>query len=123
MAKRKIEVMEEEQEKQEVIEDQQTASLRAKEQLRSLVKRHDSIREKIKSLSVENLSKTLNAMQGNNPAVRIRLNANILKLEVIAVKLKQRVYHAYIDFLAQMDVLQQRPMINYLSPGLKPMEN
>jgi hypothetical protein len=123
MAKRKIEVMEEEQEKQEVKEEQQTGSLRAKEQLRNLIKRYDNIQHKIKSLSVDNLSKTLNTMQGNNPAVRIRLNSNILKLEIIAVKLKQSVYYAYIEFLTQMDVLQQRPMINYFTPGLKPMEN
>lgn len=122
MVKRKIEVMEEEQEKQEVSSEQQTASLRAKEQLRNLIKRHDSIQEKIKSLSVDNLSKTLNAMQGNNPAVRIRLNGNILKLEIIAVKLKQSVYYAYVEFLMQMDVLQQRPMINFFTPGLMPME-
>ncbi|RAW00555.1 hypothetical protein [Pseudochryseolinea flava] len=122
MAKRKIEMMEEEQEKQEVSTEQQTASIRAREQLRNLIKRYTSIQEKIKSLRVDNISKTLNTMQGNNPAVRIRLNANILKLEIVAVKLKQSVYYAYIEFLAQMDVLQQTPMINYFTSDLRAME-
>jgi hypothetical protein len=104
MVKRKIEMMEEEQEQKEVKMEEETASLR-----------YNSIQEKIKTLNSGPLVNTLRSIEGNNPAVQLRLNSNILKLEIIALKLKQSILYTYIEFLCHVDAIQQRPLINYLS--------
>jgi hypothetical protein len=122
MAKRQLEVLENEHEKLEVRSEMETASARAREQIRSLMSRYNSIQEKIRLLQVSTLTGTLKAMEGNNPAVQIRLSGNILKLQVIALKLKQSILYAYVEFLTHTDLIQQRPLVNYLSPTLEVME-
>lgn len=115
MTKRKIEMMEEEQEQAEIKQEDETAALRAREQIRSIMIRYDGVQEKIKMLTAGPLVNTLRSMEGNNPAVQLRLHSNILKLEVIALKLKQSVLYAYVEFLCHVDAIQQRPLINHLS--------
>ena len=122
MTKRKLEVMEDTYEKQEVKLEMEADSIRSREQIKSLMKRYQGIQEKIKALQESTLGGTLKAMDGNNPAVQIRLASNILKLQVIALRLKQNILYAYVDFLVATDLLQKRPLINYLSPTLQQLE-
>jgi hypothetical protein len=115
MAKRKIEMIEEEQEKQEVKIEEQTASLRTRELIKSQLTRYNGIQEKIRTLSSGPLVNTLRSIEGHNPAVQLRLNRNILKLEIIALKLKQSILYTYVEFLCHVDAIQARPLINHLS--------
>jgi hypothetical protein len=115
MTKRKIEIMEEEQEKEEISQEDATGSLRTREQIKSQLARYQGIQEKIKTLSSGPMVNTLRSIEGNNPAVQLRLNSNILKLEIIALKLKQSILYTYVEFLCHVDAIQQRPLINYLS--------
>lgn len=123
MTKRKMDVIEKEQEKVEAAAALGSASTRLREQLKSQVTRYNGVQEKISALKASPLSSTLNALQGNNPTVQIRLASNILKLETIALKLKQSILHTYIGFLGTMDVLQKPPLVNYLSEHLEVLEN
>jgi hypothetical protein len=122
MTKRKLEIMEDTYEKQEVKLEMEADSIRSRERIRSLMKRYQGVQGKIKDLQESTLGGTLKAMEGNNPAVQIRLASNILKLQVISLRLKQSILYAYVDFLAATDLLQKKPLINYLSPTLEQME-
>lgn len=122
MTKRKIEMMEEEQEKQELVREDQTGSVRTREQIKSQLVRYQGIQEKIKTLSAGPLVNTLRSIEGNNPAVQLRLNSNILKLEIIALRLKQSILYTYVEFLCHVDAIQQRPLINYLSENHEVIE-
>jgi hypothetical protein len=123
MTKRKLEVMEDTYERQEVRLEMEADSIRSRERIKNLMKRYQGVQEKIKDLQESTLGGTLKAMEGNNPAVQIRLASNILKLQVISLRLKQSILYAYVDFLAATDLLQKKPLINYLSPTLEQMEN
>ena len=122
MTKRKMDVIEKQQEKQEAAAELGSASIRFREQLKSQVTRYYGVQTKINELKASPLSSTLNTMKENNPTVQIRLTGNVLKLETIALKLKQSILHTYVAFLGTMDVLQKRPLVNYLSERLEIIE-
>jgi len=118
MTKRKLEVIEAQHERDETNAELETNKIVTHEQLKSLLARYRDIHEKIMALNTGTLSSTLNAIKDDNPMATVRFNGNLLKLKSIEAKLKQSILITYIQFLGYTDMIQQQPLINYLSEEL-----
>jgi len=122
MAKRKLDVIEAEgkfdQAKLEQLEGRELVYRKIK----SLVKRHNEINSMMQEINVGALAATLQQIKGNNPIAIIRMQSNLIKLKNMAARLKKEIYLSYVEFLGYSEFLQQTPLINYLSPTLKPLE-
>lgn len=119
MTKRKLESIESQQELKEAKIEMDKDQVRLREQLRDLIVSHRSIEEKIKALNISSLARTLNTMQKSNPVAGVRFQGNLIKLEELALKLKQNILITYTEWLASTDALQQLPLTNYLSRNLE----
>ncbi len=123
MTKRKLESIESQQELKEAKVEMSKDQVRLREQLRDLIASHRKIEEKIKALNVSSLARTLNIIQKSNPAAGVRFQGNLIKLEELALKLKQNILITYTEWLASTDALQQLPLTNYLSRNLETLRD
>lgn len=119
MAKRKLRSIESQQEFKEAKLEFTKDQIRLRGQLTDLIASYRSIEEKIKTLNVSALARTLSSMQKSNPVAGVRFQTNIIKLEELALKLRQNILLTYTEWLASTDALQQLPMTNYLSKNLE----
>ena len=117
MARKQLLVIEASQKKQvtEIRINEEKAIVLDK--LNSLITRYKSTQAKIDAVNTASLGSTLSSMRENNPLVIVKLNSNVLKLELILLRLKQTIMFSYLEFLSIHDRLQQRPLVNYLSPS------
>jgi len=123
MTKRKLEFMEAEGDRDQAKSDQQTGRELMRAKIKSLLKRHGEINTMMNDLSVGTLATTLQRINDNNPTAVVQLQSNLIKLKTMAARLKQEVLLAYLGFLSYSEVLQQRPLINYLSTDLSELTN
>lgn len=119
MTKRRLKVIESEQEMEEAKIDARAGDVRLKAQLKSLMVRYNDMQAKIGRLNVSSLSETLSTIEKSNPVAGVRFKANLLKLEMLALKLQQEILLTYANWLAATDVLQEMPLVNYLAPNLE----
>ncbi len=119
MAKRKLKAIESQQEFKEAKLEFTKDQVRLRGQLTDLIASYRSIEDKIKTLNVGALARTLNSMQKSNPVAGVRFQANIIKLEELALKLRQNILLTYTEWLFSTDALQQLPLTNYLSKNLE----
>jgi hypothetical protein len=119
MAKRKLESIESQQEFKEAKLEYTKDQIRLRGQLTDLITSYRNIEEKIKTLNVSALARTLSSMQKSNPVAGVRFQTNIIKLEELALKLRQNILITYTEWLASTDALQQLPITNYLSKHLE----
>lgn len=119
MTKRKLESIESQQELKEAKVELSKDQVRLREQLKDLIASYRKIEDKIASLNVSSLAKTLNTMQKSNPVAGVRFQGNLIKLEELALKLRQNILITYTGWLASTDALQQLPLTNYLSRNLE----
>jgi len=123
MTKRRLESIASEQELKEAKVEMDKDQVRLRAQLRDLIASHQKIEEKIKALNVSSLAKTLNTIQKSNPVAGVRFQGNLIKLQELALKLKQNILITYTEWLASTDALQQVPLTNYLSRNLETLNN
>lgn len=119
MTKRRLESIESQQELKEAKIEVSKDQARLQQQLRDLIASHRRIEEKINTLNVSSLARTLNTIQKSNPVAGVRFKSNLIKLEELALKLKQNILVTYTEWLASTDALQQLPLTNYLSRNLE----
>lgn len=119
IAKRKLESIESQQELKEAKVELGKDQVRLREQLKDLMASYHKIEEKIATLNVSSLAKNLNTMQKSNPVAGVRFQGNLIKLEELALKLRQNILITYTEWLASTDALQQLPLTNYLSRNLE----
>ncbi|MFN8335615.1 MAG: hypothetical protein U0U09_10830 [Cyclobacteriaceae bacterium] len=119
MTKRRLESIESQQELKEAKVEAGKDQVRLREQLRDLIASHRKIEEKINALNVSSLARTLSTIQKSNPLASVRFQSNLIKLEELALKLKQNILTTYTEWLASTDALQQLPLTNYLSRNLE----
>lgn len=119
MTKRKLQSIESQQELKEAKVEMDKDQGRLRDQLHDLIASHRKIEEKIKALNVSSLARTLNTIQKSNPVAGVRFRGNLIKLEELALKLKQNILITYTEWLASTDALQQVPLTNYLSRNLE----
>lgn len=123
MTKRKLESIESQQELKEAKVEMNKDQARLQEQLRDLIASHRKIEGKIKALNASSLARTLNTNQKSNPVAGVRFQGNLIKLEELALKLKQNILITYTEWLASTDALQQMPLTNYLSQNLETLND
>lgn len=121
MAKKKIEVIEAEYERDETELELVSEKNLAIYQIKNLIVQYQELKTKSESLSKGSFSATLGSLNDSNPLPIIRFNANLLKLKTLETKLKNNIYLAYIAYLASTDQLQQTPLVNFLSYQLSPI--
>jgi hypothetical protein len=119
MAKRKMDVIEAQGELDEAKVEQEAKRELAYHKIKSQISRYRNINTMMQELDAGKLAGTLQQMSDNNPAVTIRLQSKLVKLKIMAARLKQEIYLSYIEFLGYSEVLQQLPLVNYLSPQLR----
>ena len=119
MTKRRLESIESQQELKEAKVETGKDQVRLREQLRDLIASHRRIEEKINALNVSSLARTLSTIQKSNPVASVRFKSNLIKLEELALKLRQNILITYTEWLASTDALQQLPLTNYLSRNLE----
>ena len=118
MTKRKLEVLEAQGDLDEAKVEQNSGRELAYRKIKSLMQRHHDITAMMQELNVGTLSSTLQQINDSNPTAIIRLQRNLIKLKTMATRLKQEIYLSYVEFLYYAEVLQQQPLLNYLSPHL-----
>ncbi len=118
MTKRKLEFIEAEGDRDQAKSDQQTGRELMRAKIKSLLKRHSEINTMMNDLSVGTLATTLQRINDSNPTAVVQLQSNLIKLKTMAARLRQEVLLSYLEFLSYSEVLQQRPLINYLSANL-----
>jgi hypothetical protein len=123
MTKRKLEFIEAEGDRDQAKSDQQTGRELMRAKIKSLLKRHGEINTMMNDLSVGTLATTLQQINDSNPTAVVQLQSNLIKLKTMAARLKQEVLLAYLEFLSYSEVVQQRPLINYLSTDLSELTN
>jgi hypothetical protein len=116
MAKRKLEAIEAEGDLAQAKNDQQEGREMLQAKIESLIKRYSDVTALMESLKVDELATTLQQINDSNPMTTVRLQSNLIKSKTMATRLKQEIYLSYIEFLSFSEVLQQRPVINFLSP-------
>ena len=118
MAKKELKVIEERNKKLISQANLQAEKNTIVDKLKKLISRYNSVKDKIDKLDINSVTSTLSSMRTNNPIIALKLNSEVLKLHLILLKLKQNILAGYIEFLSTHDQLQQKPLINYLSPNL-----
>ncbi len=92
------------------------------EKIMNLLLRYKEVAKMTTDLNFGELASTMQQMKSNNPTTVIKLQNRSLRLKVLTARLKREILNSYIDFLAYSDLLQQKPVINYLSPSLAVIE-
>ncbi len=118
MAQRKLQVIE----AQGVFEQTKLAQRQGKdfayEKMMNLLSRYKDVSKMTADLNFGDLANTLQQLKSNNPTTVVRLQNRSLRLKVLTARLKREILTSYIDFLMYAELLQQQPIINYLSPTL-----
>jgi len=118
MAQRKLQVIEAQGVYEQAKIDQRQGKDFAYEKIMSLLVRYKDVSKMTSDLNFGDLATTMQQMKSNNPTTLVRLQNRSLRLKVLTARLKREILNSYIDFLAYAELLQQRPLINYLSPAL-----
>jgi hypothetical protein len=118
MAKRKLEILEAESDIAQAKNEQQMGREMAYLKTKELVSRYRELINLMNELKPETLAATLQQANDLNPVMIIRVQSKLMKLKVLTLKLKQEIYFSYIEFLSHAELLQQAPVINFLSPRL-----
>lgn len=122
MARRKLDEIESEYElKTAQIEDQASQDV-AHSKLKESIGRYRDLQRKIEELKNSSLQKDLTLLKGGDPLIALQFEAGLNKLRVLQSKLKRKVLTYYVEFLTESDHLQKKPLVNYLSGNLTPLD-
>lgn len=122
MARRKLKEIESEYElKSAQIEDQASQDISYLKLKESITRYHD-LQRKIEELKNSSLQKDLTLLKSGDPLIALQFEAGLNKLRVLQSKLRRKALTYYIEFLTKSDHLQQKPLINYLSGNLAPLD-
>lgn len=118
MAKRKLEALEAEGERDLAQQEQQAGRAISREKMISLIQRYREVQTMTEKLNVGALATTLQQINDSNPMAVVRVQNNLIKLKTMAARLRQEIYLSYLEFLSYSEALQQQPLVNYLAPTL-----
>lgn len=122
MTKRKLDVMEAEGDYKKAKSEQDVGRDITYRKIKSLITRYHEINRMSLELNTGALANTLQQINKSNPASVVRIQGDVIKLKTMTVRLKQEIYRTYVEFLAYSELIQQTPLINYLSPKLQAIE-
>ncbi|WP_157593006.1 TolC family protein [Rufibacter tibetensis] len=122
MAERKLDILEAQSEftlEKQIAEEEVKTLL---DILANSLDRHQKLEMIIKPYNETNTFGTVNNLTQNNPLIKLKLNAQIFKLKKRQLELKNEIYQSYIKLLSTIDLLNQKPLINYLHNQLLPIQ-
>lgn len=122
MAQRKLQVIEAQGVFEQTKLNQRIGKDFSYEKIMNLLLRYKEVVKMTADLNFGELASTMQQMKSNNPTTVVKLQNRSLRLKVLTARLKREILNSYIDFLAFSDLLQQKPVINYLSPSLAVIE-
>ncbi len=117
MAKRQLDIIEAEGDLMRAKDAQESGRALMHAKIKNLISRYRNVKLQFEALKLDELGASLQQQKGN-PMATVRLENNVIKSNEITARLKQEIYGAYIEFLAYAELLQQGPLVNYLSPTL-----
>jgi hypothetical protein len=118
MAKRRLDVYKAEGNLAKSKDEQQLGIDLSKTKAKSILKRYYQLTTMMDTLQLSSLGDLIQQQDKGNPINKVRYEANLIKLKMAAVKLKQQFYLTYFEILSHTDQIQQKPLLNYLSPVL-----
>jgi len=121
MAKKKLDVIEAQGDLNQAKDKQELGRELSYRKIKSQISRYQNINKMVQELNLDALASTLQQMDNNNPTATIRLQSKLIKLKNMASRLKKEIYLSYLEFLSYSELLQQPPLVNYLSPHLRPL--
>jgi hypothetical protein len=122
MTKRKLEVIEAEGDLDVAKGEQQTGRELMHAKIKSLIQRYNEVGNMTENLNVSSMASILQQFNSSNPSATIQFQSKLIKLKTISARLRQEILLSYIEYLGYSEVIQQRPLVNFLSPLLTPIE-
>jgi len=121
MTRRKLSEIESEFELGAARSEDQTSQEISYQKLKESIARYRDLQTKINELKNSSLQRDLTLLKGGDPLIALQFEAGLNKLRVLQSKLRRKVLTCYVEFLSESDHLQQRPLINFLSDNLTPL--
>lgn len=122
MTKRRLDAIEAEYDLKEVKSEFQTQTGNAYLQLTESISRYSKLKQQVDLLQNDVLAENLSILKGNNPLYLIQFEVSRVRLNLLMAKQKRTVYLAYLDYLVHSDRLARRPLLNFLSGNLEPID-
>lgn len=122
MAEKKLDML---QAQSQLVLEKQQAEEEVKRLLSALkngLERHQKLEQKINNYNISETLAAVNALTKNNPLITLKFNNQLMKLQKVQLQLKKEIYGNYIQLLAASDLLNQKPLVNFLSYGLQPLK-
>jgi len=122
MTKRKLEVIEAEGDLDVARGEQQAGRELMHAKIKSLIQRYNEVDNMTENLNVSSMASILQQFNSSNPSATIQFQSKLIKLKTISARLRQEILLSYIEYLGYSEVIQHRPLVNFLSPILTPIE-
>jgi hypothetical protein len=122
MTKRKLEVIEAEGDLDVAKGEQQAGRELMHAKIKSLIQRYNEVDNMTENLNVSSMASILQQFNSSNPSATIQFQSKLIKLKTISARLRQEILLSYIEYLGYSEVIQHRPLVNFLSPVLTPIE-
>jgi hypothetical protein len=122
MTKRRLDAIEAEYDLNEVKTELQTQAGNSYQLLKESISRYGKLKQQVEALQNDVLAENLSILKGNNPLYLIQFEVSRVRLSLLMAKQKRTVYLAYLDYLVHSDRLAQKPLLNFLSGNLEPIE-
>jgi hypothetical protein len=123
MAKRKLDLIEAEEELQEAKQEEVVGKSVGFTSLTDLIARYSELERRVAELDGSPLPAQVSNLEGGDPLIALRFQNSVIKLKILQARLARTIQTAYVQYLADTDHLQQRPLINFLSGSLPAAEN
>jgi hypothetical protein len=118
MARRHVDVIESRYEIDEAQTEHVIETSRRIARLKNLAGQYKVLQTKISGYEGGSMAAVMSALEGGDPRITIRFNANILKLKILHLKMHRDALLTYISSLYTTDRLQVTPLVNYLDADL-----
>ncbi len=122
MARRRLQGIEAEQSLKETERMLQTTVPASLQKVNEAIERYTGMEKTWQEVMRAGLPEQLSTMKDGDPLVLLRFRMSEVKLKLLQAKQRRNILLAWIDYLALSDLLEQRPLVNYLSASLAPIE-
>jgi hypothetical protein len=119
MTKRKLQLIDSQYKLDRTVNQQRNENLIGEDRLNRLVQRFENLQERMQKIQDQDQRNTLGNLKNGDPKFVLRYEQNVLKLQIMLIRIERELRQAYIEYLASSDKLQAQPLVNYLSGNLE----
>ncbi|MFN5170913.1 MAG: hypothetical protein ACK5DD_14940 [Cyclobacteriaceae bacterium] len=116
MAKRKLEILEAQADLDASRQLTESSRYQNHAKLKSLIARWRDLEALEGQLDLGSKTEALEKLGDGNPLIALKMQASTARLQLTRLRMQKEIYLAYVEFLHASEVLQQQPLVNYLSP-------